>query len=328
MSWKSLTLQKARSIHSEIAELRRFVTEQGGHPSNLINLFDGHYAALDDLYLDRMPIAVALDQSDLVLQYHGDDIEKGGCAFTRMNRIFSNIHKELINVAKTHSNYAGGLRRPWKGEADLRVTASDPRLIFGFKLPEANGDSDHPNLINFEDPLYLAVKDSVELMGVVSASLQDEKPRERIMDFAKNRPTIDVALIDAALHAARRFIPQKEKGIDTVEVGGLAIPEGKAVDLGREEWSRATQALAETRIPKDEAEVIGNLMAVDYETMRFELRSIVDWEIRSVRCQYNSEHEQIVKTHGKKRVKVHGRADFDRNHNPRFMVVENITPIA
>jgi len=326
MNWTTRTIEKARSVHSEIAELRRFVLEQGGDPSHLRHLFDGHYAALDDLYLDRMPIAVALDQSDLVLQYHGAEVHKGGCPFTRMHRIFSNIHKELINVAKTHSNYAGGLRRQWKGEADLRVTASDPRLIFGFKLPEADSDPGSPLLINFEDPLYLAVKDSVELMGVVSASLQDEKPRERIMAFAKGKPTIDAALIDAALHAARRFIPQKEKGIETVEVGGLAIPEGVAVDLGRNEWSRATQALAETRIPKDEAEVVGTLMAVDYEIMRFELRHIVDWQIRSVRCKYEPEHEQIVRTHGKKRVKVHGRAEFDRNHNPCFMVVESISP--
>jgi hypothetical protein len=97
--------------------------------------------------------------------------------------------------------------------------------------------------------------------------------------------------------------------------------------LGREEWSRVTLALAENRIPRDEVEVIGNLMAVDYETMCFELRSIVDLEIRSVRCQHHSKHEQIVKTHGKKRVKVHWLADFDRNHNPGFMVVENIIPI-
>ena len=324
MSWRNRTLEKARSVHSEIAELRRFVTEHGGDPGNLRHLFDGHYAALDDLYLDRMPIAVALDQSDLVLQYHGEGVERGMCSFTQLHRIVSNIHKELIHVAKTHPNYAGGTRARWKGEVDLRVTAADPRLIFGFKLPAANGDPDHPNLINFEDPLYVAVKESVELVGVVSASLQDEKPRDRIQEFAKGRPAVDVALVDAALHAARRFIPQKEKSIDSVEIGGLAVPAGLAVDLGREEWSRATQALAETRIPKDDADVVGTLMAVDYETMRFELRSIVGWEVRSVRCKYGPEHEQIVKTHGKKRVKVHGKADFDHDHNPRFVVVENM----
>jgi hypothetical protein len=327
MNWTERTLEKARSVHSEIAELRRFLAEQGGDPDHLRHLFDGHYAALDDMYLDRMPIAVALDQSDLVLQYHGEEIQKRSCPFTRMHRIINNIHKELVHVAKTHSNYAGGTRTRWRGDVDLRVTASDPRLIFGFKLPAANGDPDRPHLLNFEDPIYVAVKESMELVGVVSASLHDEKPRERIMDFAKGKPTIDVALIDAALHAARRLIPQKEKGIDSVEVGGLAIPSGLAVDLGKDEWTRATQALAETRIPKDEADVIGNLMAVDYETMRFEIRDIVDWEIRSVRCQYGPEHEYFVKTHGKTRIKVHGRADFDRNHNPRFMVVETMTPI-
>ena len=328
MNWTERTLEKARSVHSEIAELRRFLAEQGGDPDHLRHLFDGHYAALDDMYLDRMPIAVALDQSDLVLQYRGEHLQKRSCPFTMMHRIVNNIHKELVHVAKTHPNYAGGTRANWRGEADLRVTASDPRLIFGFKLPAANGDPDSPHLLNFEDPLYVAVKESVELVGVVSASLQDEKPRERIMDFARGKPTIDAAIIDAALHAARRFIPLKEKQIDSVEIGGLAVPDGLAVDLGRDERSRATQALAETRIPKDAADVIGNLMAVDYETMRFELRTIENWQIRSVRCKYGPEHEYIVKTHGKKRVEVHGRAEFDRDHNPCFMVVETITPIS
>ena len=326
MSWKSRTLEKARSVHSEIAELRRFVTEQGGDPGGLRHLFDGHYAALDDLYLDRMPIAVALDQSDLVLQYHGENVGRGMCSFTQLHRIVGNIHKELIHVAKTHPNYAGKSRTRWKGEADLRVTASDPRLIFGFKLPETTGDEDKPHLLNFEDPLYVAVKESVELVGFVSAALQDEHPREKIREFAEGRAAFDVALVDAALHAARRFIPHKEKKIDSVEIGGAALPERQAVDLGRDEWSRATQALAETRIPKDNADVVGTLMAVDYETMRFELRSIVNWEIRSVRCQYGPEHEAIVRSHGKKRVEVHGKADFDRNHNPRFMVVESMKP--
>lgn len=324
MSWTQRTLEKARSVHSEIAELCRFVIEEGSDPGNLAHLFDGHYAALDDLYLDRMPIAVALDQSDLVLQYHGSLAERGVCPFSRMHRIFDNIHKELINVAKTHSNYAGGTKTRWRGEADLQVTAADPRLIFGFKLPPANGDEERPHLINFEDPLYIAVKESVELVGVVTASLQDEQPRERINDFAEGKPSIDAALIDAALHAARRFIPQKEKTIDSVEIGGMAVPAGKAIDLGRVERSRATEALAETRIPSDDAEVVGTLMAVDYETMRFELRSIQDWQVRSVRCKYAPEHESIVKTHGKKRVTIRGKADFDRDHNPRFVVVEKM----
>lgn len=48
--------------------------------------------------------------------------------------------------------------------------------------------------------------------------------------------------------------------------------------------------------------------------------------IRSVRCQYGPEHEAIVRSHGKKRVEVHGKADFDRNHNPRFVVVESMKP--
>ena len=327
MNWTETTLGKARSVHSEIAELRRFLGGENVDPDTMAHLFDGHYAALAEIYLERMPIAVALDHSDFVLQYHGHLLKKGSCPLSRMHRIFDNLRKELIHVAKSHPSVSAKSFR-WTGDMDLDVTVANPQLLFGFKVPDQyQPGEDNAMLANFRDPLFHAVRDSMELMGVVSASLQDQKPRERIDDFARGRPDIDVALVDAALHAARRFIPMKEAKIDFVEVGGRMVPDGHPLEMGRAEWSRATEALKETRIPHDQAEVRGSLMAVDYETMRFELRSIQDWQIKSVRCQYKPEHEDIVKRYGKKRVWAKGLADFDRDHNPRFMIVDELIPV-
>lgn len=327
MSWEQRTLNKARSVHSEISELRTFLAGEGTNEANAGHLFEGHYSALHELYLERMPIAVALDESDLVLQYHGSLVKHGFCPLSRMHRIFDNLRKELVHVTKTHPNLSAKSFR-WKGDMDLDVTVANPKLMFGFRLPQPEEADDDVRLLRgFSDPLYLAVKDSLELMGVVSASLQDERPRERIDDFARGRPAIDVALIDAALHAARRFIPLREPKIESVEVGGRMVPEGHPLDMGKEEWTRATEALKVTRIPEDTAEVRGSLMAVDYETMRFELRAIQDYQVRSVRCQYRPEHEEIVKTHGKKRVWAKGLAEFDRDQNPRYLIVDELKPV-
>jgi hypothetical protein len=327
MTWAQRTLNKARSMHTEIAELIRFLNAEGKDVATAGHLFDGHYSALDELYLERMQIAVALDQSDLVLQYHGPLVKHGFCPLSRMHRLFDNLRKELVHVTKTHPNLSAKSFR-WKGDMDLDVTIANPKLIFGFRVPNPeDADDEAQQLRGFADPLFQAVKDSMELMGVVSASLQDERPRERIDDFARGRPMIDVALVDAALHAARRFIPLKEPKIESVEVGGKMVPDGHPLDMGKEEWSRATEALKETRIPEDIAEVRGSLMAVDYETMRFELRAIQDYQVRSVRCQYRPEHEEIVKTHGKKRVWAKGLAEFDRDQNPRYLIVDELKPV-
>jgi hypothetical protein len=324
VNWTERTLQKARSVHSEIAELRRFLSGEQLDPAENLHLFDGHYGALEDLYLDRMPIAVALDQSDFLLQYHGPLVRRGFCPLSRMHRLFDNLRKELVHVTKSHRNLSLKSVR-WKGEMDLEVTVANPKLIFGFRVPDPQSpDLQNPQITGFQDPLYLAVKDSMELMGVVTASLHDERPRERIEEFAHGRPEIDVAFVDAALHAARRLIPLREPKIECVEVGGRMVPDGQPVEMGPEEWTRATEALKVTRIPEDIAEVHGCLMAVDYETMRFELRSIQNWDIRSVRCKYKPEHESMVKQSGKKRVFAKGLAEFDRDHNPRFLLVDEL----
>lgn len=328
MSWRQRTLEKARAIHSEIAQLRMFLNESAvdAAAEGVGHLFDGHYDALDDVYLDSMPVAAALDLSDLVLFYHESDRPKRQYTFHKLTSIVRNIHKEIMNVVKTHRNFAGCPTTKWQKNIDLVVTAADPRLFFGFKLPETGTDAESPNLVHFEDPLYVAVKDSVELLGAVSAALHDAHPRESISDFTKDRPTMDVAMVDAAIHAARSFIPRAAKAKESVLVGGLALPGQVAVDLGKKERVLATNVLKETKVPDDDAEIVGMLMAVDYGTMRFELRNVENYEVRSVRCQYFQEHESFVKQHGKKLMRVRGKATFDREQKPRFLVVDKIEP--
>jgi len=326
MNWTKHTLDKARSVHSAITDLLKFISSEGGDPDELVHLFEGHYAALDDLYLDRMPIAVALDESDLVLRYVGPQIGEGPSPFprfTRFHRIFGDIHKEMVRVAKTHPNYACS-DIDWRGDADLRITAADLRLIFGFKLPATYGSDSNRLRLGSSDPIFVAVKESIEILGVVAASLQDENPWEIIQAFAKGRPALDVAVVDAALHAVRRIIPHNERGIDCVEIGGLAVPHGRSLELGEDHWLRATVAIAGIEVPNEQVDVVGTLCPIDPGTLRFELRGIDG--LRPIRCKYRKEHADFVKSHRRKKVQVSGRAEFDIKHNPRFVVVETITP--
>jgi hypothetical protein len=321
---------KARAIHSEIAQLRIFLNDEAIPADDPISdhLFEGHYDALDEIYLDRMPLAAALDISDLVLSYHGTSGPSHHHTFQEMSRIVNRIHKEIMNVAKTHRNVAGSPSAKWKNHTDLVVTAADPRLIFGFRLPDSDARSTNPNLANFEDPLYIAVKESVELVGAVSASLHMPSPRESISDFTKDKPSMDFAMVDAAIHAARRFIPFREKSVDSVRVGGLALPGGDVVNLGKDERDKATTVLQDTKVPDEDADITGVIMVVDYGTMRCELRNVDRYDVRSVRCQYEPKHEATVRECGKRFVRIRGKATFDRDRKPRFLVAESIEPVS
>ncbi len=328
MNWRERTLTKARAIHSEIAQLRSFLKETGipEDGAGSAHFFEGHYAALDEIYLDRMPVAAALDLSDIVLCYHDSRGPRRQHTFHEMSRIVNKIHREIISVAKSHRNFAGSPTTKWANNLDLVVTAADPRLIFGFRLPDAEIDREVPNLVNFDDPLFVAVKESVELLGAVSASLHNNSPRDSISEFTMGKPSMDAAMVDAAIHAARKFIPYRDKSVNSVRIGGLALPGGTAVELGAEERIRATKVLNETRIPDDDAEVVGIIMSVDYGTMRCELRNVVGFDVRSVRCQYSQKHEATVRDFGKRLVRIKGKATFDRDHKPRFLVAETIAP--
>jgi hypothetical protein len=45
-----------------------------------------------------------------------------------------------------------------------------------------------------------------------------------------------------------------------------------------------------------------------------------------LRCQFKLVREEIVKTHGKKRVWAKEFAEFDCDHNPRYLIVDEFQP--
>jgi len=325
MKWQDQIKFKMRTAHSEMAELRRWIHEKGLSESESEHLFRGHFKTLETLALEKMPLAIALDSSDLVVRYQGSLVKDGFCPVTKMNRIFSTLREQIVNMAKSHGQLSGRNLR-WSGDVDLIVTACMPNLTFGFKMPP-KGLTSHPEegpmLL---DPHYTALKDSLEMMGVVTSSLQEDNPRIMIDAFtSKHGANMDEAFIDAGLVAARKLIPLREHKIDTVEIAGRSVRGDQALTLDRDGWEKANRVLQEKRVPHDTLEINGFLVSVDYDVQRFTLRRIEDgWNVRAVRCSYNEDQEDLVRSFGNKKVHVKGRAYFNLAQQPRFMVVEEI----
>ena len=324
MTWAEKVRFKLRTVHTEMAELRRYIHERGLPEAEAEHLFRGHLRSLDALALDKLPLAVAMDTSDILVRYQGKDAHAGRCPVTKMNRLFTTLRQQVVEMTKSHGQLSGSRFR-WTGDVDLLVTACTPNLIFGFKLPEQGvraRDEDNRMLL---DPHYTALKDSLEFMGVVASSLQQENPRVVIDEFAASRgPNVDECFIDSGLVAARKLLPARDKKLESVEIAGRVVS-GEGYVIDRERWDRADHIIRANHIPRDTLELTGFLMVVDYEVGRFTLRRLDDgWKVRGVRCRYREEHEEFVRSHGKKKIWVKGRACFDRERQPRFVEVDDL----
>lgn len=324
MTWAEKVRFKLRTVHTEMAELRRYIRERGLSDAEAEHLFRGHLRSLDSLALDKLPLAVAMDTSDILVRYQGRDAHSGCCPVTKMNRLFTNLREQVVEMAKSHGQLSGNRFR-WSGDVDLLVTACTPSLIFGFKLPEPGVRTGAEEDRMLLDPHYTALKDSLELMGVVASSLQQENPRTVIDEFAAARgANVDECFIDSGLVAARKLLPARDRRLESVEIAGRVVSGTEGLVIDRERWERADHIIRANHIPRDFLDLTGHLMAVDYEVGRFTLRRLDGWKVRGVRCRYREEHEEFVRNHGKKKIWVHGRACYDREGQPRFLEVDDL----
>ena len=321
MNWRNEVMFKLDAAISEMAEMRSWMSSKDVDGEHLLN---GHRKTIERLAIQGLPMAYALDQSDLLVKYQGKIARTGACSITRMNRLFGNIRDQIIGLAKSHGQLSGKRIR-WRDDADLLVTACAPDLTFGFRLPElqAANQDETPKMI---DPVVTALRDSVELMATVTASLQEDDPQVRLQGFAQRHGAdVDDYFIDTGLIAARKLIPKQEKRIESVEIAGRAVGAGESLRLDRESWERANRILREKHIPHDRIEATGYLMAVDYEVLRFSLRQLDGWKRKEIRCNYGTQHEEFVKAHGKRKIRVAGTAHFDRDGEPHLIMVEDIS---
>ncbi len=146
-----------------------------------------------------------------------------------------------------------------------------------------------------------------------------------IDEFAASRGSnVDECFIDSGLVAARKLLPARDKNLESVEIAARVVS-GEGYVIDRERWDRADHIIRANHIPRDTLELTDFLMVVDYEVGRFTLRQLDDgWKVRGVRCRYLEEHEEFVRSHGKKKIWVKGRACFDRERQPRFVEVDDL----
>ena len=150
--WSSVLRRRTELLHQQIAAMQRLVLESGGSEEILAQACGSYYRMLDEIYEKEMPMARALDNSDLLLHLDGEGLQTRNPRLSLVTGIMGDVRKQVGTMIKTlvsSLNEAIELPR----EIDLGLSSfAHGSLYLGFSLPEPN-----PGYIAIEgDPLFTA----------------------------------------------------------------------------------------------------------------------------------------------------------------------------
>jgi hypothetical protein len=266
--WSSVLQHKARLLHQQIAAMQRLVAESGGSEETLARSCQAYYQLLDEIYGREMPVARALDQSDLLLHLDGEGLVTG---------IMGDVRKQvgaMIRTLVSSINETVELPR----EFDLGLSSfAQGSLYLGFTLPQPGPDF----AVLAGDPLTEASRQALATLGAVTAQLDEPNAYDLI-----RREFADPKLRDAALTAVGQLAPSGRRGVSSVEIGGRAL-QARA-------WRKLTphtreQVRAWLERPVTSSEMIefhGRVRAIDLDLRRFDLRLIDGGDLPDLRCIY------------------------------------------
>ncbi len=136
MTWQELIDTQARRLHQQIAATQRLVTESGGSPELLDQACQPYYQLLDRLYREDLPLANAVDSSDLLLHLDGVGLQTVNPRLSLVAGVFGDVRKQVSGMIKI---LAGAIDENLSlpKEIDLGLSSfARGSLYLGFSLPE------------------------------------------------------------------------------------------------------------------------------------------------------------------------------------------------
>jgi hypothetical protein len=299
--WASLLRQRAQLLHQQIATMQRLVTESGGGEEILAKACAPYYALLDDIYAREMPVARALDRSDLLLHLDGDGLETESPRLSLVTGIMGDVRKQvgaMIRTLVSSINEAVELPR----EIDLGLCSfAQGSLYLGFSLPEPGPGY----AVLTGDPLFNASRQALTTLATVTGHLDKPDAYDSIRrDFA------DPKLRDAALSAVEQLAPSGRRGVSSLAIGGRAMRQGTPWPVLTPHTRRQVRAWLEKPVLSDEViELRGHVRAIDLDLRRFDLRRIDGGNLPDLRCIYQPSFDHRAKKWLDATVTVRGQVE-------------------
>jgi len=275
--WSSVLKRRAQLVHQQIAAMQRLVLESGGSEEMLGKACASYYRLLDEIYEKELPVARALDRSDLLLHLDGEGLQTESPRLSLVTGIMGDVRKQVGTMIKTLvSSFNEAVELPREIDFGLSSFAQGS-LYLGFSLPEPN-----PGYVVLTgDPLFQASRQALSILGAVTEHVNESNGYELIRhEFA------DPKLCDAALSAVGQLAPSGRRGVSSLEIGGRAVQQGAWRLLTPETRQQVRSWLERPVMSHEVVELRGRVRAIDLDLRRFDLRRIDGGNLPDLRCIY------------------------------------------
>jgi hypothetical protein len=316
--WSSVLKRKAQLVHQQIAAMQRLVSESGGSEEMLTKSCASYFRLLDEIYEKDMPVARALDRSDLLLHLDGEGLQTASPRLSLVTGIMGDVRKQVGTMIKTLvSSLNEAVELPREFELGLSSFAQGS-LYLGFSLPEPN-----PGYVVLAgDPLFAASRQALTTLGAVTEHINEPNAYDLI-----KREFADPKLRDAALSAVGQLAPSGRRGVSSVEIGGRAVRTGAWRLLTPETRLQVRAWLEQPVVSNEVVELRGRVRAIDLDLRRFDLRRIDGGNLPDLRCIYPASFDGPAKKWLDATVVIRGQVETYQGA-ARLVQVQSVEEIA
>lgn len=317
MTWRENLDLQARRLHQQIAATQRLVIDAGGSEEQLTQACAPYYQLLDRLYTEDLPLANAMDSSDLLLHLDGSGLQTVNPRLSLVAGVFGDVRKQVSTMIKT---LAGAMHETLTlpKEIDLGLCSfARGSLYLGFSLPEPGENYKFLS----GDPLVAASREALHTIGALTGDLDRVDAYEKVVtDFP------DPLLRDAGLTAVAHLAPSGRRGIETVDLTGNCLPDKRWRHLTLETRQRVKTWLDKPVLGTESVTLVGTVREIDLDARRIELRQIESNELASLRGIYPAGYDRTAKSWIDRRVRLTGKVESFQG-KPRLMQVDQLDVI-
>lgn len=314
MTWREHLDLQARRLHQQIAATQRLVLDTGGSDEKLALACAPYYQLLDRLYTEDLPLADAMDRSDLLLHLDGSGLQTVNPRLSLVAGVFGDVRKQVSTMIKT---LAGAIHETLTlpKEIDLGLCSfARGSLYLGFSLPEPGQNYKFLN----GDPLVAASREALHAIGQLTGDLDSTDAYDKVLaDFP------DPMLRDAGLTAVAHLAPSGRRGIETVDLTGKCLPDNRWRHLTLETRQRVKTWLEKPVLGTESITLAGTVREIDLDARRIELRQIESQELTSLRGIYPATCDREAKSWLDHPVRITGKVETYQG-KPRLMQIESI----
>jgi hypothetical protein len=314
-TWTEVLNRRAHLLYQQIAAMQQMVRQAGGNEEKVEQSCRGLYRLLDQLYGEDLPVARALDESDLLLHLDGEGLHQRNPRLSLVTGIMGDVRKRVGTMIKTLvSSFSESVELPREFDLGLSSFARGS-LYLGFSLPESNaGFAVLPN-----DPVFEASRQALSTLGTITSLCDEPDAYNQIRrDFA------DPKLRDAALSAVGQLAPSGRRGISSIAVSGRALRMQSWHVLTPQTRQQVRLWLEQPVLSDETIELTGRVRAIDLDLRRFDLRRIDGGNLPDLRCIYAAAFDLPAKSWLDQVMTVRGFAETYQGA-ARLLQVQSVT---